>query len=98
MNMSNETRLRIPSFACAVFTFIAPKCLDICTEAVEYRVLINFGRGRDRGESGDQVSEVYDLGCDTTAMLGLFCIVYNFLRVVALKQWVRAIAQQRALR
>jgi hypothetical protein len=64
----------------AVFTFIAQKCLNTCTEAVEHR-LISVGRGRDRGESSDQILEVYDLGCDTTAVLRL---LYIFL--VALKR------------
>lgn len=85
MNL-NETRLRIHSIPCAVFTSIAQKCLDTCTEAVEHR-LISVGRSRDRCESSDQISEVYDLGCDTTAVLRL---LYTFL--LALKRRAQVIA------
>jgi len=89
MNL-NEARLRVHSIACAVFTSIAPKCLHTSTEAVEHRPLIIFGGSRDRGESSDQILEVYDLGCDTAAVLRL---LYAFL--VALKR-AHVIAQQRA--
>lgn len=83
----NEMKLCVHSIACAMFASIVPKRLDTCTEAVEHRALFSFSRSRDRGKSSDHVSEVRDLGCDTTAVL-----LSTFL---ALK-WV--IAQQRALR
>lgn len=68
----NETGLRVQPIVCAsAVTPIAPECLDTCKKAVEHRVLISIGRRWDRGESSDQVSEVFDLGCDTTAVLWL---------------------------
>ncbi|KIK96739.1 hypothetical protein PAXRUDRAFT_284006 [Paxillus rubicundulus Ve08.2h10] len=51
------------------FAPIAPQGLDASPDHVEDGVLISFRRGRDRGESSDQVPYVHDLLCDAAAWL-----------------------------